>query len=40
MRAALFDKSSTARGQYLTIGDAPKPTVKDGYVLLGHDGYS
>jgi propanol-preferring alcohol dehydrogenase len=34
MRAAIFDHPSTAKGRYLTLGDVPRPTVKDGYVLL------
>jgi propanol-preferring alcohol dehydrogenase len=34
MRAAIFDKPSTAKGHYLTISDAPKPAATPGYLLL------
>jgi propanol-preferring alcohol dehydrogenase len=34
MRAAIFEKPSTTKGHYLTLGDVPKPTLQPGHVLL------
>ena len=34
MRAAIFDKPSTAKGRYLTLVDVPRPAVRPGDVLL------